>query len=58
MSPLVRQFRQILIWPLQLMPIRAGEQIQEPWEILERTTDHPWREVLDEFECAPEAFQP
>src|SRR6187455_962028 len=58
MSLLVRHFRQILIWPLQLMPIRAGEQIQEPWEILERTTDHPWREVLDEFECAPEAFQP
>jgi len=58
MSPLVRQFRQILIWPLQLMPIREGEQIQEPWELLERTTDHPWREVLDEFECAPEAFQP
>ena len=58
MAPLVRRFRQILIWPLQLMPIRAGEQIQEPWEILERTTDHPWREVLDEFQCAPEAFQP
>ena len=58
MSPLVRHFRQILIWPLQLMPIREGEQIQEPWELLERTTDHPWREVLDEFECAPEAFQP
>ena len=58
MSLLVRHFRQILIWPLQLMPIREGEQIQEPWELLERTTDHPWREVLDEFECAPEAFQP
>ena len=58
MSPLVRHFRQILIWPLQLMPIREGEQIREPWELLERTTDQPWREVLDEFECAPEAFQP
>ena len=58
MSPRVRQFRQILVWPLQLMPIREGEQIQEPWEILERMSDHPWREVLDEFECAPEDFQP
>ncbi len=58
MSPLVRQFRQILIWPLQLMPIVENEQIQEPWEILERSTGHPWREVLDEFECAPEEFQP
>jgi len=58
MSPRVRHFRQILVWPLQLMPIREGGEIQEPWELLERTTDPPWREVLDEFECAPEAFQP
>ena len=59
MSPLVRHFRQILIWPLQLMPIRPGEQIQEPWELLERSdTPHPWRELRDEFGCAPEDFQP
>ena len=58
MSALVRQFRQILIWPLQLMPIREGEQIQEPWELLERSdTPHPWREFRDEFSCAPEDFQ-
>ena len=58
MSPLVRQFRQILIWPLQLMPIREGEQIQEPWELLERDDGtHPWREFRDEFSCAPEDFQ-
>ena len=25
---LVRHFRQILLWPLQLMPIRAGSQIK------------------------------
>ena len=30
----VRHFRQILIWPLQVMPIREGAQIQEPWDIL------------------------
>jgi hypothetical protein len=27
---LVRHFRQILLWPLQLQPIRSGAQIQEP----------------------------
>ena len=28
---LIRQFRQILIWPLQLMPIRESAQIQNHW---------------------------
>jgi hypothetical protein len=54
----VRHFRQILIWPLQVMPIREGAQIQEPWDILLRSQDeHPWRELQDEFGCAPEDFQ-
>ncbi len=58
MSPIVRQFRQILIWPLQLMPIRENDQIQEPWEILERGEgDHPWLQFRDEFSCEPEQFQ-
>ena len=35
-TKLVRQFRQILLWPLQLAPIREGAQIQEHWELLER----------------------
>ncbi len=52
----VRHFRQILLWPLQLMPIRPGVQIQEHWEVLEReTADNPWRELLDEF--TPEGGQ-
>ena len=46
----VRHFRQILLWPLQLMPIRPGTQIQEHWEVLDQeTADNPWRELLDEF---------
>jgi hypothetical protein len=54
----VRHFRQILIWPLQVMPIRVGDQVQEAWDVLERTEgDHPWRESRDEFNCAPEDFQ-
>ena len=27
-QPMVRQFRQILLWPLQLMPLKEGAQIQ------------------------------
>lgn len=46
----VRHFRQILLWPLELMPIREGAQIQRHWELLERAGPHnPWREVEDEF---------
>ena len=55
---LVRHFRQILLWPLQLVPIREGEQIQQHWELLSREgTDNPWGEVRDEFSCAPGEFK-
>jgi hypothetical protein len=54
---IVRHFRQILLWPLQLMPIRPGEQIQKHWEHLDRTaSEHPWRPVVDEY-GDPAAFQ-
>jgi CorA-like Mg2+ transporter protein len=53
----IRHFRQILMWPLQLMPIRPGEQIQKHWEYLDSDQDrHPWRAVVDEF-GDPESFQ-
>jgi hypothetical protein len=55
---IVRQFREILVWPLQLAPIREGAQIQEHWELLERAgEDNPWSEVRDEFNCGPAGFQ-
>src|SRR5215470_8996111 len=54
----VRHFRQIIIWPLQLLPIRKGAQIQEPWQLLEQSGgSHPWSEVRDEFGCDPGEFQ-
>jgi hypothetical protein len=57
MPRLVRHFRQILIWPLQIAPIRVESQIQEPWEILQQPgADHPWRELRDEFSCDPAQF--
>ena len=45
----VTHFRQILLWPLQLMPRQPGAQIQRHWEALECDPDCPWHEVLDEF---------
>jgi hypothetical protein len=54
----VRHFRQILLWPLQLLPLRAGSQIQRHWEVLEAGgADCPWQEVLDEFTSDPAKFQ-
>jgi hypothetical protein len=54
----VRHFRQILLWPLQLLPLHAGSQIQRHWEVLEAGgADCPWREVLDEFTGDPTQFQ-
>lgn len=54
----VRHFRQILLWPLQLMPIRPGAQVQQHWEVLEQeTAENPWREVLDEFTPDGKQFQ-
>jgi hypothetical protein len=53
----VRHFRQIVLWPLQLMPVHAG-QIQRHWEVLEKLgSSSPWREVADEFCADPGEFQ-
>ena len=54
---IVRHFRQNVVWPLQLMPLRPGEQVQRHWKALEGiTTDNPWREVDDELCPEPADF--
>src|SRR5262249_19307992 len=53
----IRHFRQILVWPLQLMPLRAGEQVQRHWTALEAIEGNPWSEVVDEFCADPAEFQ-
>ncbi len=47
----VRQFRQILLWPLRLMPVHGSEtQHAKPWQMLSDMGDAtPWREVVDEY---------
>ena len=57
-SKIVRHFRQILLWPMQLTPIREDAPIQKHWELLQATTsNNPWRELVDEFTGDPRQFQ-
>ena len=46
----VRRFRQILLWPLEMLPVDEEAQIQRHWELLDQpSADNAWREVMDEF---------
>ncbi len=54
----IRHFRQIVLWPLQLMPLKSGVQVQRHWESLEGLgQDNRWREVRDEFDVDPREFR-
>ena len=53
----VRHFRQILLWPIQLMPIHRDAPIQKHWELLETLdADNPWKHLADEFTGDPRLF--
>ena len=59
-TPLVaRHVRQILFWPLQLMPTPAGEVgVERHWENLDQCAGpNPWAELEDEFTADPAEFQ-
>ena len=46
----IRHFRQVVLWPLQLMPIKPGVPVQRHWEALEAAgVGNPWRELRDEL---------
>jgi len=50
----VRHLRQVLLWPLRLMPLRGSSSIsgkpQRPWQVLRDLGDaSPWREINDEY---------
>jgi hypothetical protein len=54
----VGHFRQILLWPLQLMPLAAGGPLQQHHQVLaQESASQPWRELADEFGGDPEQFQ-
>lgn len=48
----VRHLRQVLLWPLRLMPMKrtAGHAGRTPWQVLRTLGEaSPWREVVDEY---------
>lgn len=46
----VKHLRQILLWPVYLLPLDEGLPLQDHWEHLEKPSpDNPWHEVDDEF---------
>src|SRR5881394_1314557 len=54
----VRHFRQIVLWPLQLVPEKDTGRLQRHWEALGGIgRDNAWREVIEEFHCDPEDFR-
>ncbi len=54
---LVRHFRQILLWPLQLLSASQDTRMQKHWQWLEQAENNPWAEVNDEFSSDPTQFQ-
>lgn len=53
----VRHFRQILLWPVELVLGAEGMSIRQHWEALQRSNGGLWREVDDEFTGDPRLFQ-
>jgi hypothetical protein len=48
----VRHFRQVLLWPLRLMPVPRSDSAarRPPWQVLRDLGDaSPWREMVDEY---------
>ena len=58
-TQLVQHLRQILLWPLRLVALRRGDDVQRrPWELLGADTPaSPWKRVFDEYSGARERFQ-
>ena len=54
---MVRRFHQILLWPVQLMPLAGRRSPEvEHWELLARSGS-PWAELADEFTGDASQFQ-
>jgi hypothetical protein len=52
-TPHVDTLRQVMLWPIQLIPQGEDQQIQHHWDYLkEVAASTPWREIDDEFTSA------
>lgn len=48
--PVAKEFRQIVLWPVQLVPEQHGQQIHKYWDTLKtHAAETPWKETTDEF---------
>ena len=67
LQPLVKHFRQVLLWPLRLMPVAAkgegavqGSRHARPWQVLRDLSQaggaSPWQEVVDEYTGSADQF--
>lgn len=55
--PTVETLRQVMLWPVQLIPQGDDQQIQHHWEHLRaRAGTIPWKEVDDEFSSGTAQF--
>jgi hypothetical protein len=52
----VNHFRQVAVWPVQLMPVRPGQQVQRHWELLD-TAAGAWRRIAPTFDAASGVFR-
>jgi hypothetical protein len=51
----VRHFREVLFWPVQLMPLASA---QPQWEVLAQgSADNPWRRLKDRFQAEELGFE-
>ena len=56
-APAVRHFRQVLLWPLRLLPVAGESGLKKPWQVLAAMGEEsPWREVVDEYTGAADKF--
>ena len=48
----VRHFREVLFWPVQMMPLVDAGNAQPHWEFLAQDgEDNPWRRLKDRFQA-------
>lgn len=55
--PQVDTLRQVMLWPIQLIPQGEEQQIQQHWEFLKAAAGStPWKEIDDEFSSNASQF--
>jgi len=55
--PEVDTLRQVMLWPIQLIPQGEDQQIQHHWEYLKAAAGNtPWKEIDDEFTSGAAQF--